>query len=454
MKITMIGHAGLLVETSTGVILIDPWLFGSAFNNSLDLLEPSHIPNDLWSRVNWIWFSHEHPDHFHTESIKSIPVQKRNVIKVLFQNTFDKKLRNWMIKQGFMVDEINSGSFLELGTGCRIYLETAGIYDSWIMIEDQGEYFLDLNDCAILLSDLARISRIFPKVDVLMSQFGFAGWIGNPQDTVINKVAETYLKKLYQQIVAIKPVNVIPAASFIRFSHVDNSWMNQHQAKLMQAIDRINSAGALPIVLAPGDNWILGHDHNNQGAIRHYMELEVITDFPLHSYNSVDISEIQASALVFSKRLLSNNNIILLWFLKALFGFLRPISFWVKDISLKVKVDPLSGSLTQITSNSENILISIHSFALNKLLSQPSGIDTLVVSGLFESADGRLDSLHNSFNINSLNNAGIRIRFRTLLSWAVVQSLLRIAKTWFRWKKENILLRRKKSMETDSSYGS
>ncbi len=434
----MIGHAGVLVETSIGGILIDPWLLGSAFNDSWDLLEPSHIPNDLWSRVDWVWFSHEHPDHFHPASIKSIPVQRRNIIKVLFQNTFDKKVRNWLTNQGFVVDEINHGSFLELGAGCRIYLETTGVYDSWIMIEDEGEHFIDLNDCSIGSYDLARISRIFPKVDVLMSQFSFAGWIGNSQDTVITKVAETYLKKLYEQIVTIKPVNVIPAASFIRFSHVDNFWMNQHKAKVIQAVDRINSAGALPIVLAPGDNWTLGHDHNNQGAIRHYMELEAITDFHLHSYNSVDISEIQASASAFSKRLLSNNNIILLWLIKSFFGFLRPINFWVKDISLKVKVDPLSGRLTPIASDSENISILIHSFALNKLLAQPSGIDTLVVSGLFETTDGRIDSLHNSFNINSLNNAGISLRLRTLLSWEMVKSLLRIAKTWLRWKKQNI----------------
>src|SRR5436190_17122143 len=106
MKITLISHASLLVETSAGGLLLDPWLKGSVLNNSWDLLEPSFVPTDLWSRVRWIWLSHEHPDHFHPASMLTIPPEVRARVPVLFQATIDGRVRDWLAQNQFRVEEL------------------------------------------------------------------------------------------------------------------------------------------------------------------------------------------------------------------------------------------------------------------------------------------------------------------------------------------------------------
>jgi len=73
MKVFFVGHAGFFIDTNAGGILVDPWLEGRAFGNSWELLEPSVLPGHVWQRVKFLWFSHEHPDHFHLHSLSLIP---------------------------------------------------------------------------------------------------------------------------------------------------------------------------------------------------------------------------------------------------------------------------------------------------------------------------------------------------------------------------------------------
>ena len=93
----MLGHAGFHIETTAGGIIFDLWLDGSIFNNSWDLLEPSQFSEDILLNTKWIWISHEHPDHFNPKSLLQIPNHYRKGIKVLFQNTNDHKVVNWLI---------------------------------------------------------------------------------------------------------------------------------------------------------------------------------------------------------------------------------------------------------------------------------------------------------------------------------------------------------------------
>ena len=86
--ITFLNHSSLLVTSKKTKILCDPWFFGSAFQDGWSLLhDQSHDINDL--EFEYVWISHEHPDHF---SIPTISALKRKT-KFLYQKTEDKKVK-------------------------------------------------------------------------------------------------------------------------------------------------------------------------------------------------------------------------------------------------------------------------------------------------------------------------------------------------------------------------
>ena len=74
-NLRFMNHSCLLLRTSTTKILCDPWFKGTAFGNGWSLLhDNSHDINEL--DFDYIWISHEHPDHF---SIPTILELKKNV---------------------------------------------------------------------------------------------------------------------------------------------------------------------------------------------------------------------------------------------------------------------------------------------------------------------------------------------------------------------------------------
>ena len=71
MKIKFINHASVIFDCGDVKILTDPWYSGSAFNNGWDLLAQNDTDiNDL--DFNYLWYSHEHPDHFSLVDLKKI----------------------------------------------------------------------------------------------------------------------------------------------------------------------------------------------------------------------------------------------------------------------------------------------------------------------------------------------------------------------------------------------
>ena len=72
-------------------IWTDPWLFGKAFNDSWSLL-PAQFEANLYKRINYLWISHEHPDHFHIATLKSLPTVKERVTLLFQENNSDMKV--------------------------------------------------------------------------------------------------------------------------------------------------------------------------------------------------------------------------------------------------------------------------------------------------------------------------------------------------------------------------
>ena len=64
MQITCLGHAGLHIQTRGGTILCDPWKNPAYFGSWCVFPDNSGLDWDRYGRVDYLYVSHLHQDHF------------------------------------------------------------------------------------------------------------------------------------------------------------------------------------------------------------------------------------------------------------------------------------------------------------------------------------------------------------------------------------------------------
>ena len=108
-EIEFVNHASVIISGRNISILSDPWYNGDAFNKGWNLLTETNDDHVkvLLNKITHIWISHEHPDHFSILFFKKFSdlIIKRS-IKILFQNTNDKRVVRFLRKEGIKYIEL------------------------------------------------------------------------------------------------------------------------------------------------------------------------------------------------------------------------------------------------------------------------------------------------------------------------------------------------------------
>jgi L-ascorbate metabolism protein UlaG (beta-lactamase superfamily) len=276
MNIEFVNHSSIIIKHNGNNIICDPWIEGSVFNKGWSLITPSKFTFEDFKNIDHIWFSHEHPDHFFPPNIKKIPAEYRKNITVLFQYTIDKRVLNFCNDLGFKkVIELKKDQWYNINSDLKVLCEHYQEGDSWICFKSKDRTLLNTNDCGIRnLYSAKQIKNKVGKVDVLLTQFSYAYWVGNPdQKHLREKKANDKLSWLKFQVEIFQPSITIPMASFVYFSHVENFWMNDSvntPSKVYNYIkDKTNS---LPILLFPGDVYIPYKEHNSEISLQKFEE--------------------------------------------------------------------------------------------------------------------------------------------------------------------------------------
>lgn len=97
MKIIKLGHCCLLIETKGKRILTDPGSYTIEVHSKLD-------------NIDYIFFTHEHQDHYHIESLKIILVNNPNA--VVYSNNSVSELLD---KEGIKHNLVSNGDSISLG---------------------------------------------------------------------------------------------------------------------------------------------------------------------------------------------------------------------------------------------------------------------------------------------------------------------------------------------------
>ena len=426
--IRFINHASFIVQSGGVSVLCDPWVSGSAFLNGWNLI--SEQQHEGLDEVDYIWLSHEHPDHFSVAFLRSIPPARRAAITILYQETPDRRVVSFCRELGFKVRELDHAIPQRLGGGIRVTCGKIPFYDSWLLIETPEYSVLNTNDCILEQPQRAKqIRRYVPRCDILFTQFSYANW----QDSRDNRqarrdLAAEKLRRIAMQCETFQPKFVVPFASFCYFSHDENAFMNADINTPGQAVDFIEqNCDAIPILLTPNEYWDGCNPKDNRFALdwwaRRYSEaLSRDRNLPQQSISFGELLEKASSAM---DRVRRRNNYLLVTSLQRL-GMIRKVEFNIIDTGQSVAFDWIGG--LQLLDDPPFRAIEIHSECLAFIFDHDFGVDTVNVSARFEGSMRDKRRMIGLFSVLALNNTGRHLTFSDglkLINPSLVQQGLR-----------------------------
>ncbi|WP_442601578.1 MBL fold metallo-hydrolase [Paenibacillus sp. KN14-4R] len=383
MRIEWVNHASFIIEHGPIRLLSDPWIEGTVFDQGWALLSPSSFTYSDFANITHIWFSHEHPDHFNTPNLRFIPSEFRSKITVLYQKTEDKKVRDYCCSLGFHeVIELDKQHGYDLTDDFQV--RCTPIYgDSWLCMRVGGQTILNLNDCNVhTKEDVLKMYQLVGPIDVLLTQFSYANWVGNRADIRYRtNMAREKMNTFLLQTNLLKPRYVIPFASYVWFCHEENYYLNAEMNQIEDVVRRIKQETMVqPVVLYPGDTWEMDQHHDSRSAITRYQrDYHHILNRPkLVQNQSFDIELLSKIAKQFSDSLIQLNDPSVTNYLLQ-----HPTTLFLTDNQLSYQFG-LQHGLQRIDVYREDCDIALSAEALYYCFAHLWGGDTLIINGRFQ----------------------------------------------------------------------
>ena len=278
MKVKFLGQACTLIEIKEKIILCDPWIVGPCNTNSwYPLNRRIHTKKDIPTDVDYIYISHEHTDHFHSETLKEFD----KTIPVFICKFPTDRFYNSVIKEGFKdVNVLNSWEKKILDKNLEITI----IKNSELMLEDsailiksnEGTIFCQ-TDCGMSYESLQRVREAKP--DLGFFKFGAANWFPvvynyekDKKTAICKKRKANKLTGFVAYVKAVKPKYAIPYAGPPFFLHkplIDandpNTGMFASPDEAKKAWDEDSESGTEIILMAPSDEISINGEHTKNG---------------------------------------------------------------------------------------------------------------------------------------------------------------------------------------------
>lgn len=429
-QIKFINHASVIVSNGYTSVLSDPWFNGNAFHKGWNLLHETNNEEveKILDQITHIWISHEHPDHFSILFFKSFAQKlKSRSIKILFQETKDKRVCNFLSSLGLEVQELKCSERTNLSKDYNITCIKDGFYDSLLLIETNHEKILNLNDCEITTPKRAdEIFAITKNVDVLLTQFSFAAWKGGKNNKRWREdAANEKIKTIDLQIQKFTPNFLIPFASFVYFSNEENFYLNDSANRPDQLKSKLKDSSNV-LIMAPND--VLGGNNNSlneDNAVKFWIEkYHAINSKSLNKYTTIQLNDICDSFRKYCNRIEKNNNLILIKILRLLspLSIFKSVIVNIKDLNLNLEIDYVN---KKISKTDKKPMLSMQSESIDFIFKNNFGFDTLTVNGCFEeeNKNGFLNATK-TMAIENLNNLGIKIEFKTLFNFSLIKLFL------------------------------
>lgn len=428
-EIEFVNHASYIVQHEDVRILVDPWLTGYAFNLGWALQLPTpekYLRIDIQNNITHIIFTHEHPDHFNPVWLSTIPEEKRREITVFFQKTKDRRVINFCERLGFQITELPPRKEFQISSEISLVINPVPFIDSFNILKIRDFVILNLNDCVTSKIDLHWVRKKF-NVDLMFSQFSYANWAGDPNETGYRKaIALEKLEELKKQIEYIKPSYVVPFASFVYFSHEENAHLNDQRNSVLDAVYEIEALGSTPIVLSPGDIWSPKDQWDNSLPISIYMNsMDIPQTDELEKAISVSKDELISLAKKYEDRIKLNNRMALWMIAKYPFRVGKVIHLYISDLNETIEFNPQNGKMLFSKGKNPNARIEMASDSFALILKFDYGSSTLAVNGRMRASISSYKELLRAFAVANLNNSGRLLSLNLLVEYNFVHQAIR-----------------------------
>ena len=235
------------------------------------------------------------PRPFSPPNISKIPKEFRSNITVLYQETMDEKVKKFCKKLKFKkIIELKNWNPIKINNQLELTLsKVSNDTDSWLHIKSDDFSILNLNDCVLSKKELRLIEKKFTNTTILLTQFSFASWAGNKNNsTKIKDAAKKYLKRLKVISETVRPKHIIPFASYIWFCSKENYYFNEYSNKIDKIYQYLKDIKSSPTVLYPGETWsFLDEKHDSLKSLERYKK-----DYKeINVNNTIKVKEINNS---------------------------------------------------------------------------------------------------------------------------------------------------------------
>jgi UDP-MurNAc hydroxylase len=266
MEITYLGHAAILVRGGGVSLLMDPWLEDPAYCNSWCHYPPLALRIDDIAPVDYVYCSHDHPDHFDPKTLAKLPRDQKFLVPPFTSGELARKLR----REGFDNQiALPFGEPLELAPDFEVTgLRTDLVWeDSAIVVRSGGTTLFNMNDCKLgdgLLRDVGERYR----PDIVFVPFSGAihfptcyDYTREQRAALCVKRRRKHLEGFVKRVGLLQAPRAVPFAGNFALLHRDQLWMNEADQNNINTPDEAIAllAEKRPDVegvqMNPGDRW-------------------------------------------------------------------------------------------------------------------------------------------------------------------------------------------------------
>jgi Beta-lactamase superfamily domain len=261
MRITLVGHSCLYVESESGNLIVDPWLIGSVGWRSWWHYPPIGELDPAWFSPDFVYLTHHHPDHFHYPSLRKLD-KDADVYVARFGVDV---MRGELGKLGFRhVTELPHGHRVRLGPDLEIASYQYGFDDTAFVVKVGDVVAVDVNDCKLRGRALDQLIHDFGHPTFMLKTFSWAqGYpycytADDPADLEL-VTRETPMRDFVEVARHLRPRYAIPFASLVAFLHPETLDLNQYCVSPHELEQFVAASGGLGttelVTLTPGDSW-------------------------------------------------------------------------------------------------------------------------------------------------------------------------------------------------------
>lgn len=425
--VKFINHASILISNSNKSLLTDPWYSGSVFDDGWSLLY-ENLPNEIeqsLEKVNFIWFSHEHPDHFSIKFLNDFEkiIKKKN-IKFIFQKTKDRRVISYLKFKEFDFIELDNNEVFNIDKNFIVEVQKCDFYDSALIVNLNGKKIFNLNDCPLKTkSEILNFRKKHGECDFLFTQFSYAAWKGGEENLKWRQfAAEEKIKTLKYQSEILNSKFTVPFASFIKFCDKYNYYLNDSINSPENILETCKNIKSNILFLEPYQ--VIDVD-NPKKDIKGFIFWKKIYDdknnFNIHeNFKSYSFESLKIEFELYKKRIFNKNSKILIKFISKFkfFNFFQPLVIALQDLKINIKID-LPNEIFELVRMEPDI--EMNSKSLYLIFKQDFGFDTLTVNGCFkEKKINGFIRMSKNFAIGNLNNLGIKLDYKILFNFTII----------------------------------